>query len=398
MMTFDEFKDFVRDNIKEMLPDRYDTADVTISENIKNNDQKVTYVSIRREDVEVTPSIILEPFYTEYANTGELDAVMTQIAKMQIDHENDLSVDKSIFTDWEKVKDRLLCRLINRENNEEYLADKPFTPMEDLAVVYAIDVHTSREGMASVVITDTIMDKLGVDVEQLHKQALANIDSDRIVFRNIGDVLSDMMPGAGDLMLENSKDTMPLYVMTNDVMVNGAGVVLCQQKMDEIAEKLGGDFIVIPSSTHECLIMPKNDQFDRSMIENMIVEVNTTMVPISDRLSDHSYIYDSVNHELVRADRMEERDNDRNMDGRDGAPGTDEQKTAVSDERNQDNKAQGNRSAEGRVSESRTDASAKKEAEPKRSMKERIAEKKMEASNLNSSLPKLEKKQEKALG
>ena len=90
---------------------------------------------------------------------------------------------------------------------------------------------------------------LGVDVEQLHKQALEKIDSDRIIFRNIGDVLSDMMPGAGDLMLENSKDTMPLYVMTNDVMVNGAGVILCQQKMDEIAEKLGGDFIVIPSNT-----------------------------------------------------------------------------------------------------------------------------------------------------
>lgn len=379
MMSFDEFKDFVKDHIKDILPDRYDTAEVAISENIKNNDQKVTYVSIRQEGQDIAPSIILEPFYAEYANEGDLDSVMSQIAKIQTDHENAIKVDKEIFTDWDKAKDHLLCRLINREHNEEYLADKPFTPMEDLAVIYAIKVESNDREMASVVITDHMMEIYGVSLEQMHEQAMANIDSDKIVFRDISAVLRDMMPGSDENMFEAPNGKPSLYVISNDIMVNGAGEILCQQKMDEIAEQLGGDFIIIPSSTHECLIMPKDDSFDRTAIENMIMEVNSTMVPLSDRLSDHSYVYDASEHELVRADRMEARENDRKMDDRD--------RNAESGEIMKDDR-----------SDSKSEKAVVKETDPKRTtMKERLAEKKLEASSLNANLPKPEKKLETAL-
>ena len=38
----------------------------------------------------------------------------------------------------ELVKDKIVCRLINEEANRAYLQDKPYTQVEDLAVVYSV--------------------------------------------------------------------------------------------------------------------------------------------------------------------------------------------------------------------------------------------------------------------
>lgn len=68
------------------------------------------------------------------------------------------------------------------------------------------------------------------------------------------------------------------------------------QKM--IAEKVGGDYFVLPSSVHEVLIMPKSEDMDPKELRNMVQDVNATQVAEGEILSDQVYEYDVKTHKL----------------------------------------------------------------------------------------------------
>ena len=54
--------------------------------------------------------------------------------------------------------------------------------------------------------------------------------------------------------------------------------------MEDIAEKVGGDFFVLPSSIHELLIVPKQEGMGLSELEAMVQEVNATQVSREEKL------------------------------------------------------------------------------------------------------------------
>jgi hypothetical protein len=107
-------------------------------------------------------------------------------------------------------------------------------------------------------------------------------------------------------MIPPTPDEM-MYVLSNEDKLNGAAVLLNDKVMDDITEKLGQDYFILPSSVHEVLIVPKNDQMDLKTLESMVQDVNATQVAPEERLSDHVYAYDAKEHELFRADKAEER-------------------------------------------------------------------------------------------
>ena len=110
------------------------------------------------------------------------------------------------------------------------------------------------------------------------------------------------------------QDGPAMYVLSNEQKCYGAKFLLDTDRMDEIAKQLNGDFIVIPSSVNEVIIMPNADTLDREMVEEMIVTVNTNEVPDKEILSDHVYCYDAIEHELMRGDRYQEKHAEMQMD------------------------------------------------------------------------------------
>ena len=63
MMNFKEFQNYIRDNIKEYLPGSYENADISFSEQIRNNDIHLTGITIRRENERAAPNIYLNGFF-----------------------------------------------------------------------------------------------------------------------------------------------------------------------------------------------------------------------------------------------------------------------------------------------------------------------------------------------
>jgi len=81
------------------------------------------------------------------------------------------------------------------------------------------------------------------------------------------------------------------YIMTNKYQINGASVLLYHGLLDGLAEKLGTDLYVIPSSIHEFLILPVLPGTCIQDLNAMIHEVNSTQVEEEEILSDHAYFY-----------------------------------------------------------------------------------------------------------
>ena len=108
-------------------------------------------------------------------------------------------------------------------------------------------------------------------------------------------------------MLPPEEETPSMYVLTNADKMNGANSILDAKTMEDISEKIGGDFYILPSSLHEVIILPDTPEMDKDYLEHMVQDINAGQVAPEDKLSDHVYMYDSVEKEIVLADKMPER-------------------------------------------------------------------------------------------
>lgn len=320
-MNYEEFKQEVTDKIRDFLPEKYADAEVSIQTVVKNNDQKLDGLMIKQEDNNICPNIYLNQFFDQYENGREMDDILATIADIRTQHEVSHDFDVSRLTDFDSVKDRIICRLVNAEQNTEYLADKPHTMVDDLAVTYHIALGKEENGSMSAPITNRLMENYDTTVEQLHQIALENMDTlTPVTFKSMRETMMDMMlpdmkaRGMSDDEARAMLDTMipptpdeMMYVLSNEDKTYGAAIVLNDKVMDDIAEKVGGEFYILPSSVHELLIIPRNADTDLKLLESMVQEVNATQVAPEERLSDHVYAYDTKEHELFRADKAEER-------------------------------------------------------------------------------------------
>ena len=91
---------------------------------------------------------------------------------------------------------------------------------------------------------------------------------------------------------------------------------------EDAAEKLGGDFYVLPSSIHEVLLVRDNGEMTAKDLEAIVREVNATQVAPEEQLTDHVYHYDSKEHVFEMADKFEERQAERDADERDSDKGS----------------------------------------------------------------------------
>ena len=71
--------------------------------------------------------------------------------------------------------------------------------------------------------------------------------------------------------------------------------------LEEIGQKTGSDFFILPSSIHEVLLLPDTGREDSKGLKKVISEVNRTQVAPEEVLSDTLYRYDREEKRVVIA-------------------------------------------------------------------------------------------------
>lgn len=91
----------------------------------------------------------------------------------------------------------------------------------------------------------------------------------------------------------DTKDDMPVYVLTNENMYYGAGAICINHVNHRIMNIIQDDFYILPSSVHELIIVPvKTCSKDEQDLPKMVHNINCSIVDPSDRLSNHAYRLD----------------------------------------------------------------------------------------------------------
>lgn len=313
-MNYGEFMKYIIDNVKNYLPGEYQDSSVQIQTVVKNNNQRFDGLLIKRPDSNICPAIYLNKYFSEYDEGGRsIKDILNEIANIRTNAELNGFFNIDSFNDWNSVKDHIGVRLVSTEQNEEYIADKPHMMVtDDLVAIYHVELRDFESGMASVPITNSLLeDYNGIDIETLHQVALDNMESlNPHTFKGMSEVMAEIIGGDAELFMPVPGEEQ-VYVLSNKHGLFGAAALLNTKVMDDVISKVGSDFYILPSSVHEVLIIPNVNGMDIEMLTEMVKEVNASAVSSVDKLSDHVFTYDAKERCIIRADKTMEREDTR---------------------------------------------------------------------------------------
>ncbi|MDY4769497.1 MAG: DUF5688 family protein [Lachnospiraceae bacterium] len=306
MMDFKEFQNQILQEAK----DRMWGVDLSIQNVEKLQGQSYTGMTIQPNDSPVAATVNLDVLYGQMMEGKPFEAIVDNLVEQAAEIVVDMpKFDVTQLNDYDKMKNTLVVQVIPTDRNQEMLANIPHKDIEDMSVVYRMQLDANEKGTSSVLMTNAMIENYGITPEQLHQDAMeATVINNPATFRSMADVMRDLMgPEMFDLMPPIDMGGPQMYVASVEGGVNGAGVIAYPDFMGRVADEMGGDFFVLPSSVHEVLVIPDDGTMVRQELENMVREVNSTEVLPQDQLSDNVYHYDSQDKVFELAASYEDR-------------------------------------------------------------------------------------------
>ncbi len=297
MNNYDNFKENFIENLKEKLYEQGTQVTVSINTVTKLN-EAYDAIMIMPEGSNIGVNIPINGFYEALDNGKTYEEVVdkaVEVINSGISQRPD--IDINTLSDYSFMKEKLAMEVVSAETNKEMLETVPHKEIEDMAVVYRFVLTSDDDGRASILVTNQLLQSMGVTPEQLHADALENAPHIKPAeIKGMSEIMAEMM-GLEQAEMMGIYPIAPedeqIFVATVPDKIHGAGVLAYQDFMDQAAERAGGDFFILPSSIHEILIVPDNGKMGLKELEAMVKEVNATQVAPADKLTDSVYHYDS---------------------------------------------------------------------------------------------------------
>lgn len=294
MMQLNEFAEQVLSAVRDKADGDFNVWITTIQ---KNNGTAFIGITTSQTGNQAQPIVYLDGYYNTFIHNqislGEISDIVYEVITEHLNYVPDIKITDLI--NWELMKSRICVKLINARQNIDLLEDMPHRFFLDFAVVYYIKINENEDGLQSINVQNKYLNMWGISEEELYKTGLENLEaSERILFKDMREILPPWFRTKAD-------PPFPMYVLTNESRCYGATVLLLKNELLKISQCLG-NLIILPSSLHELIVLPKNQYTeDCEACAEMVRDVNATMVLPEDYLSDHVYTYDSDTQELIIA-------------------------------------------------------------------------------------------------
>ena len=289
--TMEEFAEAVRAEFEKRIE-----KSVIVQKLNKNNGIVLYGLTVLEDEINISATIYLEPYYEVYEDTG-MEYILDRLERVYEENKPEQSFDISKILDYESIKENLRAKLINYELNRDFLKEIPHRRFLDLAIVayIALEMEEEIEGNATITVKNNLQQTWKVDTEELIDNALENIKGD-VVVANMSEYVD--MSLFGDI--ENLFD---IYVLTNRLKLHGAVAMLQKDRLKQFAEEQEKETLtILPSSIHECIIIDVEDELKNTKeLREMVKEVNETVVSDQDILSNNVYIYNRTTDKITIA-------------------------------------------------------------------------------------------------
>ena len=242
----------------------------------KHNDQLLDALRFDIPDVKISPVIYISKILDEMP---EIETAADQIIeiykksdapKIDIDELNKNLKSKS----W--IKMNVLPKLTASANDDDISI-----PFMDMTISFYVRIDDESTITLKKSHTDLSPEEL-INFAKIN--AVTNYK-----FRGMFETLREMQPNMADL-LPGTEDEQT-WILSSKNGVFGATAIIDDKILAEIANKLGSNLYILPSSIHECLILKSDFTSDPKALREMVKSVNETKVAPNDYLSDSVFLY-----------------------------------------------------------------------------------------------------------
>ena len=298
-MKYEEFVENIREMVAAFCGEN---TKVMITQVKKNNGVNKTGLMMKNKNSNMAPTVYLEEFYQEYKMGKTVSEIAHTIVKVYREKHPNYGFQIEQFKDFEQVKTRIVYRIINRDKNQEILKEVPHINFLDLAVVPYL-VFSVEEGNSGTILIkrehlelwgiseDIVMSIAGENTPKMLQPKLRKMEDTLKELFEINHLQKEQDVEIFLKDLEENKEIVPMYVLTNQNNLYGAACMLYHGVIEMFTEQLGEDVYILPSSIHEVLLIPASRAMEPKELISMVRDINATQLPVEEVLSDNVYRY-----------------------------------------------------------------------------------------------------------
>lgn len=284
-MNYEKFREVLAEEVRRQSEGKLQVRLNTLT---KNNGVAADALEMQEPGSRYVPVLYLDSFYEQYLRGVGIAHLASLILDCYEEFRRTPPLRPEQLENYEKAAPSVFCKVINYERNRRLLEAVPHERWLDLAVVYYCQLDFQGTENATLLLHNSHLKLWGISREQLQERAWANtLEQLTPLWQDLKEVLGEddrFAPG-------EPEELASIYLLTNIRKCLGAICIHYPRMAEQIGEKLQSDYYVLPSSVHECLILPARG-YDGRQLKEMVKEINDTRLPPQEILSDQVYYYD----------------------------------------------------------------------------------------------------------
>lgn len=300
VLSYGEFVLYIRENVENRLEET-GKFDAVVTEIVKNNGVVFDILAIQCEGENCAPVFYLKDLYSRYLQGESADLMADEMIRCWRQYETERKAfDYRWFFRLENVYERIVMKVVNYEENKAQLENCPHIRELDLALTFRVLMEKNADQIGTVLVNYDMMREWDTSEFDLFDLAVKNMQQFwHPTLEPIGDVLKELLKGA-----DGEKDTesvclldypeqwkLSMYVLSNDLRLNGATVLFYTDCLRQFAARMQKDIYILPSSIHEVLLVPEISEMSAWDLRQIVEQVNHQIVSEEEILSNHVYRY-----------------------------------------------------------------------------------------------------------
>ncbi len=291
-LTLDEFINELMVKAQETLRTQYGAkAEARRQMSLKTN-VEVESICFKFPDSPAAPSIYPAELYkNQYQNGESVDTIAGQTAKMVYNAYKMAPPMPEITI--EEAKEHITLSLVNTAKNTKLLSEVPSFEVAggELSAIPRWEMSDN----ASFVVTNNICSNLMLTPDEVLQIGQHNLDKGEYEIKGMKEMLVEQMGLPEDAVPDVGPEMIVLSVPSH---VRGARALLNEQALKDVRDRIGGDYVILPSSIHEVICIP-SEGMDADSLRHIVDEVNTSVLDDQDYLSSNIMFYKGEKLELV---------------------------------------------------------------------------------------------------
>lgn len=268
----------------------------------RTNEMEVRALAIRINDENVAPVIYPDTLYRQYREGFTVDEMVERYSS-KLHRTPDFVEDvREAINNHRDLTGQFRLSLVNTAMNQEMLKSVPHEEHGDLSAIVRLRISDE----ASIVVSNQLATRLEMTREEVLDIAHRHLEQEAFTTRGMSEVMRDILQKEGMqddevrmILGASNGDKEWIYVVTNDIGIDGSVAILSDDVMQRSHEVVGEDFYVLPSSRHEVILVPESVTDSAEELRLIVSDANQSVVERTDYLSDNIYHYSGHDHRLV---------------------------------------------------------------------------------------------------